>query len=94
MATELGWKRPEKYTQVEGSWDGSRMKYVYVCEEKAFAPGIVKKWPLVIAHPETPNGRLVRVRVNDLEEKKLFDKLEIQRAIRKRKKLMEKQRYL
>lgn len=62
------------------------MKYIYLCEERAMAPGLVKEWPLIIPHPTTPHGRLVRVRVNDREEKKMIDKLEVQREIRKRQK--------
>lgn len=38
----------------------------YATEEKAMAPGIAGDWPKVIAKPDNPNGRLVRV--DGLEE--------------------------
>lgn len=34
---------------------------LYVTQEKAFAPGIVKDWPDVINHPEDSNGRLTKL---------------------------------
>ena len=33
----------------------------YVTEEKAMAPGISGDWPAVIAKPDNPHGRLVKL---------------------------------
>ena len=37
------------------------MAEYYVTEERAFAPGIAGDWPDVIAKPDNPHGRLVKV---------------------------------
>jgi hypothetical protein len=34
----------------------------YVTQERAMAPGISGKWPLIIQHPATKNGRLIQRR--------------------------------
>jgi len=33
----------------------------YVTEEKAMAPGIAGDWPLFIAKPDSPHGRLAKI---------------------------------
>lgn len=37
------------------------MAEFYVTEERAMAPGIAGDWPGVIAKPDNPNGRLVKI---------------------------------
>ena len=38
---------------------------IYVAQECAFVPGIVKEWPAVIKHPKDCHGRLVKVEVSE-----------------------------
>ncbi len=49
---------------------------VYIAQERAFAPGIVKEWPKVIPHPTDKNGRLVKVEFSERGNKRLIKKLE------------------
>jgi hypothetical protein len=43
-----------------GDWS-LMMAEFYVTQEKAMAPGIAGDWPKVIAKPDSPHGRLVKV---------------------------------
>jgi hypothetical protein len=40
----------------------------YIAQEKAFATGISGEWPNVIPKPGDPNGRLVKLDVNNPKE--------------------------
>lgn len=44
------------------------MIQVYVTQEKAMAPGIVREWPNVIPHPTDRNGRLVKKSLTEIIE--------------------------
>lgn len=45
---------------------------IYITEERAYAPGIVKQWPNVIRLPKKiPHGRLRRVEITDAQWKRI-----------------------